>query len=235
MASDSREPVCATLSEQPMDVCFHPTRALVAAGLITGKVETFSHTAEAAGEVTSRDVHSESCRAVRFLPDGSGLVSAGVDCTLVVTNAETGARIARVAEAHDAAINRLCMLTETLMATGARRRRRRRGAAAARPICMRRLRCHCGPADAFRAARPAAGDDEGHVRLWDTRTRARVGTFRVHEDFIADMHHCTARNTLLTASGDGTLAVLDLRAAQVTARSDNQEDELLSGAQCVGR
>jgi WD40 repeat protein len=100
---------------------------------------------------------------------------------------------------------------------------------------MRRLRCHCGPADAFRAARPAAGDDEGHVRLWDTRTRARVGTFRVHEDFIADMHHCTARNTLLTASGDGTLAVLDLRAAQVTARSDNQEDELLSGAQCVRR
>ena len=68
------------------------------------------------------------------------------------------------------------------------------------------------------------------MRLWDTRTRARVGTFRVHEDFVADVHHAAARNTLLTASGDGTLAVLDLRANKVTARSDNQEDELLSGA-----
>jgi hypothetical protein len=56
-----------------------------------------------------------------------------------------------------------------------------------------------------------------------------VSTFRVHEDFVADMHLCAARNTLLTASGDGTLAILDLRSAQVTARSDNQEDELLSG------
>ena len=67
MASESREPVCATLGEQPMDVCFHPTRALVAAGLITGVVETFEYTAAAATAVTSRDVHAESCRAVRFL------------------------------------------------------------------------------------------------------------------------------------------------------------------------
>jgi hypothetical protein len=68
------------------------------------------------------------------------------------------------------------------------------------------------------------------VRLWDTRTRARVATFRVHEDFVADMHQAEAKSALLTASGDGTLAVLDLRASQVSARSDNQEDELLSGA-----
>jgi hypothetical protein len=74
------------------------------------------------------------------------------------------------------------------------------------------------------------GDDEGHVRLWDTRTRARAASFRVHEDFVADMHHAPGRNALLTASGDGTLAILDLRASQVAGRSDNQEDELLSGA-----
>ena len=102
-----------------MDVCFHPTRPLVAAGLITGVVETFEFTAAAATAVTSRDVHAESCRAVRFLLDGSGLVSAGVDCSLVVSDAETGARVARVKDAHDAAINRLAMLSETLMATGA--------------------------------------------------------------------------------------------------------------------
>ncbi len=83
-------------------------------------------------------------------------------------------------------------------------------------------------------ARAPPGDDEGHVRLWDTRTRAKVAAFRVHEDFVADMHHAEARRALLTASGDGTLAVLDLRASKVTGRSDNQEDELLSGAFRLG-
>jgi len=53
----------------------------------------------------------------------------------------------------------------------------------------------------------------------------------VHEDFVADLHFTgEARNALLSASGDGTLAHLDLRSNKVVARSDNQEDELLSGA-----
>jgi len=124
--------------------------------------------------VTSRDVHSESCRAVRFLPDGSGLVSAGVDCTLVVTNVETGARIARVAEAHDAAINRLCMLTETLLATGARRRRRRRGAAAARAIHA----CGgCGATAAQLTRFAPRGPPQATMRVtcgFGTRARARA-------------------------------------------------------------
>ena len=62
------------------------------------------------------------------------------------------------------------------------------------------------------------------------RTRARVATFRVHEDFVADLHVHRGRSALLTASGDGTLAHLDLRTQTVVARSDAQEDELLCGA-----
>jgi len=69
------------------------------------------------------------------------------------------------------------------------------------------------------------------VRLWDSRTHSRAAAFRVHEDFVADLHFTgEARNALLSASGDGTLAHLDLRSNKVVARSDNQEDELLSGA-----
>lgn len=83
---------------------------------------------------------------------------------------------------------------------------------------------------AERARTAPPGDDEGHVRLWDTRSRCRTASFRVHEDFVADLHFCERGNALLTASGDGTLAHLDLRAGKVRARSDNQEDELLSGA-----
>ena len=87
----------------------------------------------------------------------------------------------------------------------------------------------CGP-DTRCVARRLPGDDDGHVRLWDVRTRARVATFRVHEDFVADMHVHRGRSALLTASGDGTLAHLDLRTQTVVARSDAQEDELLCGA-----
>lgn len=78
-----------------------------------------------------------------------------------------------------------------------------------------------------------AGDDDGHVRLWDTRTRARTGTFRMHEDFVADLHVHSGRHALLTVSGDGTLTHLDLRTQTVVARSDAQEDELLCGARLL--
>jgi WD40 repeat protein len=120
MASPERDPsVCATLGEQPMDVCFHPTRALVAAGLITGVVELFAYTATSAGEVTSHAVHTESCRAVRFLAGGGTLVSGGADSALAFTDVDTGALLARVPDAHAAAINRLTVLSETVLATGA--------------------------------------------------------------------------------------------------------------------
>ena len=121
MASPSpqREPLCATLGEQPMDVCFHPTRPLVAAGLITGIVELFGYTRSAAGDVASHEVHGESCRAVRFLPGGRVLASGGADSTLAFSDAETGALLARVASAHAAALNRLEVVCDTVLASGA--------------------------------------------------------------------------------------------------------------------
>jgi WD repeat-containing protein 55 len=54
----------------------------------------------------------------------------------------------------------------------------------------------------------------------------------MHEDFVADIHVHGGRHALLTVSGDGTLAHMDLRTQTVIARSDAQEDELLCGA-CV--
>jgi hypothetical protein len=141
MASPGREALCASLGEQPMDVCFHPSRALVAAGLITGAVELFPYTATSVGAVVTHALHAESCRSLRFLPDGATLASVGADCALVFADAETGARTGRVADAHAAAINRLAVISQTVLATGARARsrgsrgRRRRMHAAAAGGC----------------------------------------------------------------------------------------------------
>lgn len=51
------------------------------------------------------------------------------------------------------------------------------------------------------------------------------------QDFVADMHLASHARRLLTSSGDGTLAKIDLVAGKVEARSDDGPDELLSGAQ----
>eukprot|EP00164_Ancoracysta_twista_P003170 GFYU01004227.1.p1 GENE.GFYU01004227.1~~GFYU01004227.1.p1 ORF type:complete len:368 (-),score=123.74 GFYU01004227.1:22-1125(-) len=74
----------------------------------------------------------------------------------------------------------------------------------------------------------ASGDDEGCVKLWDFRQQNCVLNFKENEDFISDMVVNNEQTTLLTPSGDGTLAVLDLRKGKLLAASDNMEDELLS-------
>ena len=191
----------------------------MAAGVITGHVEAFEYTpGEGCTGVSSRPIHSESVRALRFQPDGAVLLSASADGMLAWTSVERRVLVGAVERAHECAINRLEVLSDTLAATGAPRLRQ---------LCRLRLRDSRIRPDQL--SRP--GDDDGHVRLWDSRQRERVATFRVHEDFVADLHCGGARpHTLLSTSGDGTLAQTDLRARKVVARSDNQEDELLSGA-----
>jgi len=121
------------LSEQPFDVCFHPTRQLVAAGVITGHVETFDFSPPALGKVVSRPVHAESCRAVRFLPGGAVLASAGSDGLLAFSSVERSKVLTEVKEAHGCAINKLEVLSDVLVATGARGARRRLALAACSP------------------------------------------------------------------------------------------------------
>lgn len=77
----------------------------------------------------------------------------------------------------------------------------------------------------------ASGDEEGGIRLWDTRQREGVGAFDAHTDFISDMTPHAEKHVLLAVSGDGTLSVNDLRTLKVLARSeDDAEEELLSVA-----
>uniref|UniRef100_A0A1D1YF39 WD repeat-containing protein 55 n=1 Tax=Anthurium amnicola TaxID=1678845 RepID=A0A1D1YF39_9ARAE len=74
----------------------------------------------------------------------------------------------------------------------------------------------------------ATGDDEGCIKIWDTRERTCCNSFDAHEDYISDMMFVSSSNQLLATSGDGTLSVCDIRKNKVKARSEFSEDELLS-------
>ncbi|KZT59989.1 WD40 repeat-like protein [Calocera cornea HHB12733] len=80
----------------------------------------------------------------------------------------------------------------------------------------------------------ATGDDEGIIRLWDTRTlsssSAPTHTYSHHSDFISDFLWLEDKKQLVATSGDGTLSVMDVRSKRTepAAQSEDQEDELLS-------
>jgi len=54
--------------------------------------------------------------------------------------------------------------------------------------------------------------------------------FNEHEDFVSDLALASDGMTLLATSGDATLSVMDLRHRKLVARSEDQEDELMSVA-----
>ncbi|KAE8663638.1 Transducin family protein / WD-40 repeat family protein isoform 2 [Hibiscus syriacus] len=48
----------------------------------------------------------------------------------------------------------------------------------------------------------ASGDDEGCIKIWDTRQRSCSGSFNAHEDYISDMNFVPDSMKLLTRSTD---------------------------------
>lgn len=76
------------------------------------------------------------------------------------------------------------------------------------------------------------GDDSGVVKLWDIRTKDNeLMMWDAHEDFIADFDYWADSHTIVSASGDATLGIYDIRKQEHFYRSDDQESELTSA--CV--
>lgn len=190
---------CVTikLRDHAFGVDLHPTRKLLAAGLISGQLKLYQFDAHSATQLSSAKPHKGSCRTVRFSADGHSMFSAGSDGSLQQRDLETNQPSWRRKAHGGVAVNSLTRLGEIGLATG---------------------------------------DDEGVLKLWDLRQRARALQFHENSDFIADMLYTEQRggHTLCAASGDGMLSVFDLRAGKLWARSDDQDDELLSLALLKG-
>jgi len=79
--------------------------------------------------------------------------------------------------------------------------------------------------------RVIAGDDDGRICVFDVREKKAVIVYEENHDFISDMVLGSDGRSLCATSGDGTLAIYDIRKNGVkglTAMSDFQEDEFLS-------
>lgn len=178
------------LGKLPFDLDFHPSDSLVATALINGDLHLYRYSSDSQPQrLLDIHAHEESCRAVRFVDSGRAMLTASPDCSILSTDVETGTAIARLEDAHGAAINRLVSLTETTV---------------------------------------SSGDDEGCIKVWDTRQRSCCNCFSAHEEYISDMTFVSNSMQLLGTSGDGTLSVCSLRKNKVQTRSEFSEDELLS-------
>ncbi|KAF6163695.1 hypothetical protein GIB67_036155 [Kingdonia uniflora] len=110
------------LGNLPFDLDFHPWSYLVATGLVSGDLQLYRFGGDNSQPQRLFEIRAhkddDSCRAVRFINGGQAIMTGSSDKSILVSNVETGAEIARLTDAHGAAVNRLVGLDETLIASG---------------------------------------------------------------------------------------------------------------------
>ncbi|XP_075756166.1 WD repeat-containing protein 55 isoform X2 [Pelodiscus sinensis] len=74
----------------------------------------------------------------------------------------------------------------------------------------------------------ATGDEGGTLKLWDLRRGAAVMDLRQHEEYIGAMAVDQHKRLLLTASGDGTMGVFNIRRRRFELVSEPQSGDLTS-------
>eukprot|EP01040_Poterioochromonas_malhamensis_P013213 gene13213-14503_t len=116
--ANSSIPSNITCEDQVFDLDFHPTSSILAAGLITGKVELWDYTSHKNTRQSSLPIHSQSCRALAFNPSGNRLFTISSDLSWKIVDPTTGIIIQTKKSAHKHAINKLIVLNEQLFVTG---------------------------------------------------------------------------------------------------------------------
>ena len=188
------------LRDQAFGIDVHPTRPLLTAGLVTGQLKLFEWDANA----NANDDSASSAASQ-------------------VWSARPHKEACRVA--------RFSADGASIFSSGGDLTLQQRDVTTNKPI-WRRRDVHAASVNALTLLGDvgvATGDDAGQVTCWDLRARTAALKFHENVDYVSDMLYTEQKNkhTLLVTGGDGHLAVFDLRAGRLWARSDPQEDELL--------
>nr|XP_027324174.2 WD repeat-containing protein 55 isoform X1 [Anas platyrhynchos] len=76
----------------------------------------------------------------------------------------------------------------------------------------------------------ATGDDGGELKVWDLRKGEAILESRQHEEYISAMAVDGNKKILLTASGDGTMGVFNIKRRRFELLSEPQNGDLTSVA-----
>ncbi|XP_034020136.1 WD repeat-containing protein 55 isoform X2 [Thalassophryne amazonica] len=76
----------------------------------------------------------------------------------------------------------------------------------------------------------ATGDDGGTVKVWDMRKGTAFMDLKHHDDYISGITVDQAKRILLTASGDGTMGVFNIKRRRFELLSEFQSGDLTSVA-----
>ncbi|XP_029381928.1 WD repeat-containing protein 55 [Echeneis naucrates] len=76
----------------------------------------------------------------------------------------------------------------------------------------------------------ATGDDGGTLKVWDMRKGTAIMDLKHHEDYISDITVDQNKKILLTASGDGTMGVFNIKRRRFELLSEYQSGDLTSVA-----
>ncbi|KAL0234987.1 hypothetical protein GEMRC1_001569 [Eukaryota sp. GEM-RC1] len=192
-------------SKQPIfDVQCHPSQPLLAVGVFGGIVRVFRYAAEPDTPqlVANLKPHKKSIRSLSFSADGTTLYTGSKDKAIKgISVGETKVAWKRI-DAHSHCVCALQHLSHTSNSFS-------------NPEFSTLL---------------ASGDENGTIKIWDTRTPKNVKCFNDGADFISSFLWHPQSYTLLAGSGDGSLYSYDFRSASTTFSTVSEDlgDEILS-------
>eukprot|EP00281_Chroomonas_sp_CCMP1168_P027158 CAMPEP_0206248846 /NCGR_PEP_ID=MMETSP0047_2-20121206/20590_1 /ASSEMBLY_ACC=CAM_ASM_000192 /TAXON_ID=195065 /ORGANISM="Chroomonas mesostigmatica_cf, Strain CCMP1168" /LENGTH=366 /DNA_ID=CAMNT_0053674523 /DNA_START=51 /DNA_END=1151 /DNA_ORIENTATION=- len=106
------------LSDQVMSLAFHPSKEVLAASTVDGKVELHGYSLEGNKLLVSSSHHTDSCRALAFSDDGANLYTASADASIGAFDVAAMRPCGQLVNAHEAAVSCVLMLPGNFLASG---------------------------------------------------------------------------------------------------------------------
>lgn len=106
------------IDDYVVDLSFHPTEDILAAGTISGDAVIYKYSVDGNVLVNTLELHVKAIRDIEFNHDGSVLYSASKDRSILMTNVETGKFIRCFDQAHEQPVSKMNVFDENLFATG---------------------------------------------------------------------------------------------------------------------